>query len=188
MFAQRTKHLLYGLLCLGGMASLAFASYQQHYSRLVAAGHRAVAEHRFDSQAYEQASRLWLARQDTLIFNRGVMAYQAANLPRAAQYFRQVSEDTGSQGLRMQALHNLGMVMLSMQQAQGAAELFKAALRLEPQDPTTKFQLERLYHFALRPQGEYGEAALKQAPGAGEDQKPGQGKDGHGRGQSKTGI
>ena len=79
-----------------------------------------MSEQRFDSREYERASRFWLARQDRLLFNRGVLAYSANNLPRAAEYFRQVSQDTTSEALRVQALHNLGMVMVSLKEAKGA--------------------------------------------------------------------
>ena len=122
MFTSPYKHIGYGLLVLSGVACLVFANYQQRYSHLIATGHRAVVEKRFDSQDYERASRFWLARQDALLFNRGVLAYKARNLPRATQYFRQVSQDARSPSLRGRALHNLGMVMVTMKEAQGAAE------------------------------------------------------------------
>ena len=188
MFTLFTKHVLYGLLLISGIACLTFAVYQQRYSRLVTTGHQAVSEKRFDSREYEQASQFWLARQDRLLFNRGVLAYNANNLPRAAQYFRQVSRDTTNSALRVQALHNLGRVLVSLKEADGAAQLFKEVLRLNPQDMRSKFHLERLYHFVLRAGGEHSEATLKQAPG--NDSKPGQnpGKHGSGKGKSRTGI
>lgn len=149
MFTLHMKYRLYALLFLGGLVCLAFASYQQHYSQLITTGHREVAEQRFDSQDYERAGRFWFASQDRLTFNRGVLAYKAQNLPRAAQYFRQVSQDTTSPTLRVQALHNLGMVMVALKKGQGAAQMFKEALRLNPEDMRSKFHLERLYHFVL---------------------------------------
>jgi tetratricopeptide (TPR) repeat protein len=188
VFTLRTKYGLYGFLFLAGMVCLAFAGYQQHYSRLISTGHRAVAEQRFDSQAYERASQFWLARQDRLLFNRGVLAYQAQNLPRAAQYFRQVSHDTTSAALRVQALHNLGMVMVALKEAKGAAHMFKEALRLNPEDMRSKFHLERLYHFVLRSQDQLSEASLQQAPGPAQDPAQQTGKAGQGRGKARAGL
>lgn len=188
MFSLRMKYGLYGLLFIVGMACLVFAGYQQHYSQLITTGHRAVAEKRFDSQDYERASQLWLASQDRLSFNRGVLAYKAQNLPRAAQYFRQVSQDTTSPTLRVQALHNLGMVMVALKEAQGAAQMFKAALRLDPEDMQSKFHLERLYHFVLQSQGQHSEASLQQAPGTPQQQSQQPGKKGQGRGSAQKGI
>lgn len=189
MLTMQTKHMLYGLLLLAGVSCLVFASYQQRYSRLVTTGHQAVSEQRFDSREYERASQFWLARQDRLLFNRGILAYHASNLPRAAKYFRQVSQDTTNPALRVQALHNLGMVMVSLKEAEGAAHLFKEALRLNPQDMRSKFHLERLYHVVLRSSNRHSEAALQQAPGnPSEEQAEEPGKDGAGRGNAHTGI
>ncbi|WP_089717268.1 hypothetical protein [Candidatus Entotheonella palauensis] len=182
------KYGLYGFLFLIGLACLVFAGYQQHYSELITIGHRAVAEQRFDSQDYEQASQFWLARQDRLTFNRGVLAYKAQNLPRAAQYFRQVSQDTTSSTLRVQALHNLGMVMVALKEAEGAAHMFKEALRLNPEDMRSKFHLERLYHFVMQSQGQHSEASLQQAPGTAKKQGQQPGRDGQGRGNADKGI
>ena len=188
MFWLRMKHSLYGVLFLSGIVCLAFASYQQRYSRLITTGHRAVIEQRFNSQDYERASQFWLARQDRLIFNRGVLAYKAQNLPQAAQFFRQASQNTTSPTLRVQALHNLGMVMVALKEAKGAAHMFKEALRLNPEDMRSKFHLERLYHFVLQSQDQRSEASLQQAPGTAHDPEQKSGKDGQGRGKTRSAL
>jgi tetratricopeptide (TPR) repeat protein len=183
-----TKGLLHACLVIGGLACLAFAASQQRYTRMVAVGDQAVAAHRFDTRAYERASHFWFANQDALLFNQGVLAYKARNLPRAAESFRQVSQRTTSPTLQMQAYYNLGMVMLALEDGAHAAECFKQALRLDPHDAATKFNLERLYHIVLRQEGGYGEAGLKQAPGAGQEEGKGQSGDGHGRSTPGAGI
>lgn len=68
---------------------LAFAAYEHHYARLVTAGSHALAEQHFDIQDYDRARDFWTAKQDTLLFNQGVLAYKARNLPHAAEYFRE---------------------------------------------------------------------------------------------------
>ncbi len=109
-----TKILLYGLLVIGGLACLAVGIYELRYARVVAMGNQAVADQRFDSREYERAGRFWGARQDTLRFNQGVLAYKARNLRQAAEHFRQASQRTTSTRLRMQAQYNLGMLLLSL--------------------------------------------------------------------------
>jgi tetratricopeptide (TPR) repeat protein len=182
------RGLLYAWLLLGGLTFLTFAGYQHLYSRTVAAGNQAVAEQRFDSQAYERASHFWLAHREALLFNQGVLAYKAGNLPHAADYFRQAAQDTTNPTLRMHAQYNLGLVMLALEEVEKAAEFFKSALRLDTQDAEAKFNLERLYHFVLRQEGEHGEAALKQAPGVRSEQDHGLRGDGQGRSKSPPGI
>jgi Ca-activated chloride channel family protein len=186
MSTSYAKRIPYVLLCICGLGCVAFGLHQQQYSQVVASGNQSVNQQRFDTQHYERGSQYWFARQDKLVFNQGVLAYRANNLPRAAEFFRQASQHTNSTQLRVQALYNLGMVMLALQEVEGAAEMFKETLRLDPWDMDTKFNLERLYHFVLRQEGEHGEASLKQAPGAG--QQEGNNNDGHGRGSSQSGI
>jgi tetratricopeptide (TPR) repeat protein len=188
MGTLRARGLLYSSLFLGSVACLAFAVYQQRYMHVVTAGHHAVTEQRFDDQDYERASHFWLAKRDALLFNRGVLAYKARNLPRAAEYFRLAMQGTTNPTLRMQANYNLGMVMLALEEVERAAEFFKEALRLNPHDTDTKFNLERLYHFVLRQEGDHGNAALKQAPGASEDKPDGGRGEGPGRSSPRPGL
>ena len=188
MSTLRTPVFLYTALLGIGVALLAFAAYQYRYTRLVAVGNQSFAEQRFDIQDYEHASRFWMARQDALLFNQGVLAYKARNLPRAAEYFRQTLQHASNQQVRMQAQYNLGMVMLALEEVERAVEFFKEALRLDPHDNDSKFNLERLYHFALQKEGEQGNASLQQAPGAGQDKKPGTQGDGQGRSRPGNGI
>lgn len=166
MAASRRKHIVLSCLCLGGLLSLTFTAYQYYYSQLMAAGNQAVREQRFDTQAYAQAHRVWFARQDRVLFNQGVLAYQAKNLPRAAEYFRATSRQSNDAQLRMRALYNLGLVFLALDEVQEAIKVFKETLRLAPDDADAKFNLERLYHIVLQQRDDHGQASLEQAPGS----------------------
>jgi tetratricopeptide (TPR) repeat protein len=115
--------------------------------------------------------------------NQGVLAYKAQNYPRAAEFFRRVSQTAPTSAIEGKALYNLGRIFVELKEAERAAEFFKAALRLDPTDPESKYNLERLYQFVMRKQGQYSEAALEQAPGDGSDQN--QGHKGQGQGRSR---
>jgi tetratricopeptide (TPR) repeat protein len=164
MTTRKLKHLVYGCcLCLG-LLCCAFAIQQYWYVQLVASGNQAVSEKRFDTQAYDRASRFWFARKDILFVNQGVLAYKAQNLPRAADYFRRVSRAASNTAIEGSALYNLGRIFLELKDVERAAEFFKAALRLTPSDHEAKYNLERLYHFVLHQQEEHSESSLEQVP------------------------
>ena len=188
MATPRQTLLRYVVLSLSGLGCLGFALYQQQYVRVIAKGNAAIAEQRFDTLYYEQASRYWLANNDLLLFNQGVLAFKARNLPRAAEYFRQVQQHTTNPALQVKSQYNLGVVMLALEEVERAAEFFKETLRLDPQDKEAKFNLERLYHFVLLQQGAQGEASMKQAPGAPQDNETGRGTEGQGRSKPPSGI
>jgi tetratricopeptide (TPR) repeat protein len=179
---------LYLVLSLGGLLCVGFALYQQRYLRVIAKGNYAVAEQRFDVQHYDEAQRYWFANNTLLLFNQGVLAFRARNLPRATEYFRQVQQRATNPALQIRCHYNLGLVMLALEDAERAAEFFKETLRLDPHNTEAKFNLERLYHFVLKSSTDQGEASLKQAPGAPEEKEQGRGTAGQGRSKSQSGI
>jgi tetratricopeptide (TPR) repeat protein len=183
MTTQRHTYFFFSLLCLGGIVCVAFALQQHRYARFISVGNQAVAEKRFDTQEYVHASRAWFARQDKLLFNQGVMAYRAGNVPRATDYFQRASQHTQSVTLRTQTLYNLSVALLAKQEAEGAEELLKETLRLNPHDKDAKRTLERLYHFVQHQRGKHGEAVHEQVPGVG--QEPGERPHEQGQGRSK---
>jgi tetratricopeptide (TPR) repeat protein len=129
MTTPRKTYFFFSLLCLGGIVCVAFALQQHRYARFISVGNQAVAEKRFDTQEYVRASRSWFARRDKLLFNQGVLAYRAGNVPGAADYFQRASQHTQSVTLRTQTLYNLSVALLAEQEAEGAAELLKETLR-----------------------------------------------------------
>jgi tetratricopeptide (TPR) repeat protein len=196
MWRPRHRYVIYGCLFLIGLLCIALAHQQHRYTRFLTAGHRAVVEQRFDSHDYKQASRLWFADQELLLFNQGVLAYKAGHLPRATDLFRRASQHAPNLTLRTRALYNLSVVLLQLQEVQGAGELLKEALRLDPRDKEAKFALEQLYHIVHSQGEEHREAAdkqgnarnqeseevLKQAPGL--EQGEGQHSTGNGQGRA----
>lgn len=150
MIPQHLRHVLYGGLFLSGVACMVLAYHQHQYTRLLSVGNQSVIQSRFDSQAYTQASRLWWADQKRLLFNQGVLAYKAGNLPQAADCFRRVSEEASNPALRTHAIYNLSVMLLHLHEIPAAVELLKATLRLGPDDTDAKATLEQLYLLALQ--------------------------------------
>jgi tetratricopeptide (TPR) repeat protein len=188
MTTQRKTYFFFSLLCLGGIVCVAFALQQHRYARFISGGNQAVAEKRFDTQEYVRASRSWFARQDKLLFNQGILAYRAGNVPRAADYFQRASQHTQSVTLRTQTLYNLSVALLAEQEAEGAAALLKEALRLNPHDKDTKLMLERLYHLVQHQRGKHGEAAHEQAPGLSQEKGEKSNEEGQGRSRPSPNI
>ncbi len=188
MKRQPVRGFVYGGIFILGIACLFFAYHQHRYVHLIRAGNEAISEKRFDSQDYDQASEYWLARRDILAANQGIQAYSASNYTRAAELFRQTSQQATQPEIEEQALYNLGRVFVELKDVERAAHFFKAALRIDPHDHEAKFNLERLYHFVLVKKGRSGEASLEQAPGAGDNPEGNQGTDGQGRSKPKSDI
>lgn len=187
MATRRVRNSAYGFLLGLGVLSLTFAYYQHRYVQLLEAGNQAVVEKRFDTQDYDRASRYWFARQDIVLANQGILAYQADNFPRAADFFRQASRAAQTSVVEGQALYNLGRIFIELKEVEQAADFFKASLRLDPTDRDAKFNLERLYRLVLIQEGDQSEVSLEQAPGAG-DEPNNNGTDGQGRGKLKSDI
>jgi tetratricopeptide (TPR) repeat protein len=173
MRIRHRQSLGYALLFVGGIICLAVAYQQHQYQRFVRAGHQAVLERRFDSQAYDDASQRWFARRNMLLFNQGLLAYHANNLSHAKELFQRASQHAQMRPLRTQSLYNLGLVLLQLEDAQRATELFKQVLRLDPQDKDAKLMLEQLYHLVWRSGS--GRQAAMHAP----EPRPGCKADGH---------
>jgi len=188
MKRRRVRAVIYGGMFIFGVLCLLFAYHQHRYVDLVRSGNQALSEKRLDAQDYERAGHYWWARRDILAANQGMRAYTASNYTRAAELFRQTSQETRHSEVEEQALYNLGRVFVELKDVERAAHFFKAALRLDPNDHEAKFNLERLYHFVLVKKGRSGEASLEQAPGTGESPKGEHGTDGQGRSKPKSDI
>jgi tetratricopeptide (TPR) repeat protein len=191
MPTRRFRHLLYGCLLLSGTACVALAAHQQQYASLFTRGNQAVAASRFDSLDYIEASKRSFAKQDRLLFNQGVLAYKAGNLPQAMDFFRRVSQQTSNPTLRTQSLYNLSLTLLNTQNVPEAVELLKEALRLQPGDTDAKFILEQIFSSASPQQGGNAQPASD-----GQNQRGGQGREsseplrqapGESKGEGETG-
>lgn len=74
-------------------------------------------------------------------FNRGNATYRQENYTSATEYYQRVAEQAEDPTLKAQALHNLGNTQLQAQKFEEAVKSYKNALRLNPQDDDTRYNL-----------------------------------------------
>lgn len=166
---RRRVVVLLGLLTAGA-ALLLLGWYQKRgYVDLVAAAVVATEEGRFDDRGLEDAERNLFASKELLAYDAGVRAYAAGRAAAAARHFRYVVEQGQSPSLRAKASYNLGNLLALGGDASGAAEMYRAALRLDPADWDAKANLEMLATQHRVSEGEASNAALTQAREAQED-------------------
>lgn len=176
---RRKKPVFKLILFVLGIALFFLGIYYYHYLDLIKKGNQATQESRFDSRDYERAEKNFLASKDLVHYNQGVKAYKAQNLKRAADHFRLVIRESSSSSLKARAYYNLGNILTVLEQPKEAAEMYRAALRLNPSDWETKYNLERLYVFNPKTFGEgQQEASLEQEPRENADnaQNPAEGR------------
>jgi Ca-activated chloride channel family protein len=78
---------------------------------------------------------------DKANYNLGNTLYRQGRYEEAAKAFQKTAQQSGSP-LQAQAYHNLGNTLLQQQQYQNSIEAYKNALRLNPKDADTKYNLE----------------------------------------------
>ncbi len=74
-------------------------------------------------------------------FNLGNSLYKQGRYDEAARYFGELGEDIDDPLNRSRVFHNLGNSMLMMQQVEQSIEAYKEALRNNPHDPETRYNL-----------------------------------------------
>lgn len=74
-------------------------------------------------------------------YNMGNMYYTRENSPQAAQRFKQASEVADTKEAKHQANHNLGNAYMKQKKYQEAVDAYKDALRNNPTDDETRYNL-----------------------------------------------
>ncbi len=74
-------------------------------------------------------------------YNMGNMYYTRENAPQAAQRFKQAAEVADTKTARHKANHNLGNAYLKQKMYQEAVDAYKDALRNDPTDDETRYNL-----------------------------------------------
>jgi tetratricopeptide (TPR) repeat protein len=75
------------------------------------------------------------------LFNLGDAVYEQKRYEEAAKQFEMSASATADKKIKAKALHNLGNSYLSQRKFKEAANAFKAALKLNPKDEDTRYNL-----------------------------------------------
>ncbi|MBW2058386.1 MAG: tetratricopeptide repeat protein [Deltaproteobacteria bacterium] len=175
-FVRRIR--LYALIA--GSLCLCYGIYEKYwYADLIAQAVRTVERNQFDTQYLEEAGKNLFASEDILSYNMGVRAYRARNLKKASEHFFEVIRNSGDPRWKERAYYNLGNIMAQLELPTKAAEMYREAIRLDPTDWESKYNLERLYVFYPRAfPKETEQASLDKEPGEEEPNKSQMGKHG----------
>lgn len=155
-----------------GVACLGVGLYAKCYTDLLDLSVKAIEENRLDMIGLEEAKKNLFADKALVTYNMGVRACRAGNLKNASTCFYDVIRD-GSEApdiLKQKAYYNLGNVFVRWNLPKKAGEMYRNALRLDPDDWEAKYNLERLYVFyPMAFPDEKEQASLEQEPGANKD-------------------
>lgn len=117
-------------------------AYAQGENRLIRKGNRAFDKGEFDAAEVEYQRSLERNRQNSVAeFNLGGAIYQQENFEESAAIFDQLSRQNLPEDKRAQSFHNLGNALIGVQQFEQAIEAYKNALRINPEDVDTKYNL-----------------------------------------------
>lgn len=126
------------LLCF----CFALSNYAQSNYRLIEKGNRAYNKEQYSEseiayrKALEQDNKLTTAQ-----FNIGNARYAQGDFEAAATKFQQSAEAYIDKLDKAEAYHNLGNSLMSMQKYEESIEAYKNALKLNPTDQDTKYNL-----------------------------------------------
>ncbi|MEL7587414.1 MAG: tetratricopeptide repeat protein [Prolixibacteraceae bacterium] len=102
-------------------------------------------------------------------FNLGDALYKQMNLEQAAGKFEEIAQKSTDNVEKSRALHNLGNSLLLQNKVDESIEAYKNALRQNPQDPETKYNL--LYAMNLKKKQEQQKQNQKQDQNQNKDQQ-----------------
>lgn len=133
------KVLLSSLLLV---AAVTIDAYGQGENRLIRKGNRAFDKGDFEAAEVEFQRSLERNRQNAIAeFNLGGAIHQQENFEESAAIFDQLSRRNLPDDKRAMSFHNLGNSLLYQQQFEQAIEAYKNALRINPDDMDTKYNL-----------------------------------------------
>jgi tetratricopeptide (TPR) repeat protein len=119
----------------------------QSENRFIRKGNKA-----FEASDYQKAEveyRRALEKNDNSFkgeFNLGSVLYQQENFDEAAKTFSRISEQTNEAENKAGAYYNLGNSLMNKQEYEAAIEAYKNALRQNPDDFNSKYNLEYAMH------------------------------------------
>lgn len=139
-----TAYLSLLVIFIAGNFQDAFAQAERKYIR---EGNRLYHKEQFDES--ELSYRRALENNDDLPrarFNLGNALYKQERFDEALNYYRELAEEIDDPVNRSRVYHNLGNTMLMSEQVKESIEAYKEALRNNPDDPETRYNLAFAQH------------------------------------------
>ena len=135
------KHLV-SILVLALFAHSSFAQLIDREKSNLRQGNRAYESEDFAAAAekYQAAIGENAASQKGL-FNLGDALYEQKNFEESARYFDMAAQLANDKAIRSEAYHNLGNAFMAQEKYKESVEAYKNALRNNPQDNDTKYNL-----------------------------------------------
>ncbi len=102
------------------------------------------AEHFYDQKNWEKAEMAFqrVKGQPNTVFNLGNVAFRQNKLEPAAEFFKKAAKKAGGPSEKADAFYNLGNALLRSGQLKAAEKAFETSLRLAPNRPDAKKNLQ----------------------------------------------
>lgn len=139
MLLNRLNSCVIALLLTFAYTSSVFA---QHENKLIRSGNAMYETGKFKDaeKSYQQARKKNEASTEAT-FNLGDALYSQQKFDDASGYFSSVAKNSGDKSIRSNAYHNLGNTLLSQKKYEESINAFKEALKLNPKDEDTRYNL-----------------------------------------------
>jgi Ca-activated chloride channel homolog len=117
--------------------------FSQNENTLIREGNKLYDEKKYPEAEIEYRKSLEVAPKSFKgNFNLADALYEQKNYEEASKMFNDIASQKVSKKIKAEAYHNLGNSFLDMQEIEKSIEAYKNALRINPQDKETKYNLE----------------------------------------------
>lgn len=133
------RHLLIILIILSNIINI----YSQDAKEHIRNGNKLYKDKKYNDAeiAYRKAAEIDPKLYQS-IFNLGDALYKQENYENAAAEFINIINKTNDKNIKAKAYHNLGNSLLKSNKIQESIDAYKNALKLNPKDLDTKYNLE----------------------------------------------
>ena len=143
-FASPRFYLLLNRLILGLLVVFVHCTnvLAQHPNQSIRSGndHYKAKEYEKAKQAYQPALKKD-SKSEKAMFNAADADYMSGKFEEAAEQFKRLAENTKDKKLKSSSLHNLGNSLLSQKKYPESAKAFSDALKLNPADEQSRYNL-----------------------------------------------
>lgn len=130
------------------LITMGFAAAAQVYNRPLKEGNELYGEEKYDEAEirYREAIDEEEEENDAVLrgeFNLGDALYKQDRFEEAAEQFSKVIAMSENESVKAQAYHNLGNTFYQQKMLEEAAAAYKSAMKLDPQDDQTRYNLAK---------------------------------------------